>query len=229
MDPSDSLYEVTYNLMCLTNDCRFASSREKSQSIISTARQEVTSRPWLSDLLPEWVEDFFGSFEVKPVSRPANPRHASLLPATVPNKAPFEDPFAGSRLAFGGPLSLHKASRQHGRRRKARIPAGAPAGWFRFRSQFRPQLPCFRLQFQLQLQFLPQQPCFRLQFRPLLPCFWLQFRLQYWFPGRRQPPVSCRRSDRRQFPVSSRRSDRLQLPVSCWWSGPLKSFLKSLL
>ena len=65
MDPADSLYEVTYNLTCLRNDFRYASSSEEGQSIISMARQEVTSRPWLRELLAEWIEDFFGSVEVK--------------------------------------------------------------------------------------------------------------------------------------------------------------------
>ena len=56
----------------------------------------------LKDLLREWVEDFLGSSEVKPDSWPASSRHA------VPFPAPVQDPFMGTRLAFGGLLSIQR-------------------------------------------------------------------------------------------------------------------------
>ena len=59
LDPAGDLYEVTYHLIYLRNDCRYASSREERQSIMFSARKEVTSRPWLRDLLPELVEDYW--------------------------------------------------------------------------------------------------------------------------------------------------------------------------
>ena len=115
-------YILTYSLAFCYGKWRGASSVEQRGAALAEALQKATEKPGLLKFLPGWIMDFLQTCD----SRPASPRHASLLPATVPIKAPFEDPFVESRLAFEGPLSLRKASRQHGRRRKARIPARAP-------------------------------------------------------------------------------------------------------
>ena len=108
MDPavfsfSQELYELKYNLECIFSDWRRASSREAKEAALNEARREVDSKPWLRSLLPEKLRLFTSSPECQPQA---------------------SNPFLGSRLALGGPRSLQKVSR----RRKARIPAVAPAG-----------------------------------------------------------------------------------------------------
>ncbi|KAF3840251.1 hypothetical protein F7725_018968 [Dissostichus mawsoni] len=78
------------------------SSRAAKEATLKEVRLEVANKPWLWSLLPEWLKLFTSSPEYQPQA---------------------SNPFLGSRLASGGPRSLQKVSR----RRKARIPAGAPA------------------------------------------------------------------------------------------------------
>ncbi|KAF3859896.1 hypothetical protein F7725_000151 [Dissostichus mawsoni] len=78
------------------------SSRAAKEATLKEVRLEVANKPWLWSLLPEWLKLFTSSPEYQPQA---------------------SNPFSGSRLASGGPRSLQKVSR----RRKARIPAGAPA------------------------------------------------------------------------------------------------------
>ncbi|KAF3844271.1 hypothetical protein F7725_013612 [Dissostichus mawsoni] len=78
------------------------SSRAAQEAALKEVRIEVANKPWLWSLLPEWLKGFKSSPEYQPQA---------------------SNPFLGSRLALGGPRSLQKVSR----RRKARIPAGAPA------------------------------------------------------------------------------------------------------
>ncbi|KAF3834472.1 hypothetical protein F7725_025676 [Dissostichus mawsoni] len=77
------------------------SSRAAKEATLKEVRLEVANKPWLWSLLPEWLKLFTSSPEYQPQA---------------------SNPFLGSRLASGGPQSLQKVSR----RRKARIPAGAP-------------------------------------------------------------------------------------------------------
>nr|XP_010776661.1 PREDICTED: uncharacterized protein LOC104951647 [Notothenia coriiceps] len=118
MDPVDSLYEVEYILTCLRNDFRYASSSEERQSVFSASRKPGGNLKALVEGVATRVGGgLFGSFEVKPVSRPAGPRHASSLPpnsqpdairlgvfhlestpASSPVPAPVQEPFSGLKI-----------------------------------------------------------------------------------------------------------------------------------
>lgn len=76
MYSADKLYEVTFNLLCSCNDWKFTSSSEDRQATL--AHQEATSKPWLRELLPGWVEDFFNTVESQP-----SPHSASFGPARL--------------------------------------------------------------------------------------------------------------------------------------------------
>ena len=109
MDPADYVFDFDAELLSLDYSlrCLYAvwsgtlTSREK-EAVLKRAQMEVDNVPWLWSSLPEFLRVFTSSPECQ-------------LQAS--------NPFSGSRLALGGPRSLQRVSR----RRKARIPAVAPA------------------------------------------------------------------------------------------------------
>ncbi|CAL8361143.1 unnamed protein product [Merluccius merluccius] len=73
MDPADGLfkeelYDLSYSLICLHGTWKRTPSSEDKEAALALAHREVSSKPWLRRLLPDWLRNFVDT----PASQPAS-------------------------------------------------------------------------------------------------------------------------------------------------------------
>ena len=126
MDPADGLfkkelYDLSYSLICIHGRWKRAPSREDKEAALGLAHCEVSSKPWLRRLLPDWLWNFIDT----PASHPA-----SVQPASCQLASRSASSFLGTRLAiYLGGSSRLKIPSTHVLRL---VPIGTMFAWYGF-------------------------------------------------------------------------------------------------